>query len=252
MTDAPQLGIVTPEAVLLDLPAAGIATRMGAEAIDLFCQLVLFVAGVMLAAFAFPSLGSTVAEVVLVIWAFAVLIVAPIVSEGLWNGRTPGKALLRLRVVTLDGGPELWRHSFIRGICQVVDIYLMLGIFPALATRRSQRFGDLLAGTFVLVEPRVSIGAVPIAFYPPPGWEQYVSMLDVGRIRPDQYRLIRSFLLRVGEFEPGARWHLSVRLSDAVWTRVSPSPGPAVPPELFLVCVASAYQHRNGGLPARP
>ena len=251
MTDAPQLGIVTPEAVLLDLPAAGIATRMAAEAVDLLLQMVLFFLGAWLAALVFPTLGNTVAEVVLVIWVFFVLIVVPILCEGLWNGRTPGKALLRLRVVTLDGGPELWRHSFIRGICQVVDIYLLLGIFPALATRRSQRFGDLLAGTFVLVEPRVSIGAVPIAFYPPPGWEHYVASLDVGRIRPDQYRLIRAFLLRVGEFEPGARWHMSVRLSDAVWPRVSPSPGAAVPPELFLVCVASAYQHRNGGLPAQ-
>jgi len=251
MTDAPLVGIVTPEAVLLDLPAAGIATRMAGEAIDLFCQFVLFIAGIALASVVLPAVGSTFAEVVLVVWGFVVLIGLPILSEGLWNGRTPGKAVMRLRVVTLDGGPSLWRHSFIRGICQVVDIYMMLGILPALATRRSQRFGDLLAGTFVLVEPRAPIGSVPIAFYPPPGWEHYVSTVDVGRIRPDQYRLIRQFLLRVSELDPGARWHLAVRLSDAVWSRVSPSPGPAVPPELFLICVASAYQYRNGGLPAR-
>ena len=251
MTDAPLVGIVTPEAVLLDLPAAGIATRMAATAIDLFCQATVFGLGAGAAALAFPTVGSTFAQVVLVIWVFVVLILGPVISEGLWNGRTPGKALMRLRVVSLDGGPALWRHAFIRGISRVVDIYLALGILPALSTRRSQRFGDLLAGTFVLVEPRTSVGAVPIAFYPPPGWEQYVAALDVGRIRPDQYRLIRTFLLRVGEFEPGARWHMAVRLSNSVWPRVSPSPGPAVAPELFLICVASAYQYRNGGLPAR-
>ena len=105
MTDAPHVGIVTPEAVLLDLPAAGIATRMAAEAIDLACQFTLLFLGAMLAAFAFPSIGSTAGQVAFVIWAFVTLILLPIVSEGLWNGRTPGKAILSLRVVTLDGGP---------------------------------------------------------------------------------------------------------------------------------------------------
>jgi hypothetical protein len=108
-----------------------------------------------------------------------------------------------------------------------------------------------MAGTFVLVERHGGLAATPIAFYPPPGWEHFVASLDVGRLRPEQYRLIRSFLLRVGELEAGARWHLSVRLAEAASQRVSPPPGRDVAPEVYLVCVASAYQYRNGGLPAR-
>ena len=35
MSDAPSSGIVTPEAVILELPAAGVATRLGAKVADL-------------------------------------------------------------------------------------------------------------------------------------------------------------------------------------------------------------------------
>jgi uncharacterized RDD family membrane protein YckC len=251
MTDAPLVGIVTPEAVLLDLPAAGIATRMAAKAIDLALQGGVLLLGASIGGLVLGGSSASV-TVFLVIWAFVVVLLAPVLSEGLWNGRTPGKAVLRLRAVTLDGGPLQWRHAFLRGLAQVVDVFLLLGIIPAMATRRSQRFGDLMAGTFVLVEPATTLAARPIAFYPPPGWEAYVASLDVGRLRPDQYRLIRSFLLRVGELEAGARWHLSARLADAALARVSPPPGPTAPPETFLIAVASAYQHRNGGLPPRP
>jgi uncharacterized RDD family membrane protein YckC len=252
MTDVPRMGIVTPEAVLLDLPAAGIASRVAAKVVDLTCQATLLYFGVLGIATFLGESGSRAGALVFgIIWAFGCMVVAPIASEGWWNGRTPGKAIMNLRVVTLDGGPVLWRHSFLRGIAQIVDVYLPLGILPALATRRSQRFGDLMAGTFVLVERHGGLAANPIAFYAPAGWEQFVASLDVGRLRPEQYRLIRSFLLRVGELEAGARWHLAVRLADAASLRVSSPPAPGVPPELFLVCVASAYQHRNGGLPAR-
>jgi uncharacterized RDD family membrane protein YckC len=250
MSELSQYGIVTPEAVLLDLPAAGIATRIGAKLVDLVCMVVVFFAGLLLSGLFSGVLGSTTLNVFIVIWVFVVLVVLPFVCEGLWNGRTPGKALFGLRAVTLDGGPVMWRHCFLRGIAQLVDVYSFVGLIPALATRRSQRFGDLMAGTFVLVESRGPTSATPIAFYPPPGWEAFVGSLDVGRIRPEQYRLVRSFLLRVNELDGAARWHLATRLADAARVRVSPVPQAGMSPEVYLVCVASAYQHRNGGLPA--
>jgi len=248
MSDASLSGIVTPEAVLLELPAAGIATRLGAKVLDLLILSVVASMGATILALVAGRLG-TFGQVLTVVWLVAVVLGAPMLSEGLWNGRTPGKAVCSLRVVTLDGGPILWRHAFLRSIAQIPDIFLMLGIIPALATRRSQRFGDLMAGTFVLVERHGGRSAQPIAFLPPPGWEHYVYSLDVGRVRPEQYRLIRTFLLRVNELTPQARWALGVQMAEAARARVAPDPPVAVEPEHFLVCVASAYQHRNGGIP---
>lgn len=249
MSDTPATGIVTPEAVLLELPAAGIATRLGAKVLDLFLLASIggFVGSLLIGVTA--AIDVRLGQILMVIWYVTLLLIAPMALEGLMNGRTPGKATFGLRVVTLDGGPIQWRHAFIRAIAQVPDVYLGLGILPALMTRRSQRFGDLMAGTFVLVERHGGHSANPIAFLPPPGWENYVYSLDVGRIRPEQYRLIRTFLLRVNELTPQARWTLGVQLAEAARRRVGPDPPTAVEPEKFLVCVASAYQHRNGGIP---
>lgn len=242
-------GVVIPEAVLLELPPAGIATRMVAKFVDLACLGAVLMVGGWIGSIVSLAEGGTapVSRALLIVWAFVVLFVLPGVVEGRWNGRTPGKAMLGLRAVDLEGGPISWRQAFLRGVALIIDVYVPLGLFPALATRRSQRFGDLLAGTFVLVERPVSVATMPVAFSPPPGAETFASTLDVGRLGSQHYRLVRAFLLRVHELEAAARWHLSVRLADAVRGVVEPAPPPGMPPEVYLVCVAAAYQERSGG-----
>jgi uncharacterized RDD family membrane protein YckC len=254
MTDL--AGVVIPEAVRLELPPAGIATRMFAKLVDLACQATALMVGGWISSVIALAEGPSapITRAFLIAWGFLVLIVAPGAVEGRWNGRTPGKALVGLRVVDLDGGPVTWRQALLRGLAQLIDVYIPLGLFPALATRRSQRFGDLLAGTFVLVERPMTVASLPVAFTAPPGAEHYAATLDVGRLRSEQYRLVRAFLLRVHELEPSARWQLSVRLANAVREMVEPAPPPGMSPEVFLVCVAAAYQTRSGGhvIPVAP
>ena len=169
------VGIVTPEAVVLDLPPAGVATRIIAKLIDLAMLVMLLYLGTIFFALAGGTSASFAdgvdvwVQIVLVIWAFFVLLIVPMLVESRWHGRTPGKAVLGLRAVTLDGGPIQTRHAMIRGIFLIIDVYLLLGLFPALVTSRSQRFGDLAAGTFVLAERNGASPPTPIAFFPPPG-----------------------------------------------------------------------------------
>ncbi len=254
MPPDPQLGIITPEAVELDLPPAGIATRMVAKAIDLLCQLALLLLGMLLfvqilGGGLFGNGDSTALRIAVILWLFAVAFGAPIASEALWHGRTPGKAVMRLRAVTLDGGPIQTRHAVVRGLFQLIDVYIPTGLVPAMLSPRSQRFGDLSAGTFVLAERTGTVRSTPVAFFPPPGWDGYVGVLDIGRIGERQYRLVRSFLLRVGDLDPGARRHLALRLAQDVRPRITPAPPVGLSPEAFLHCVVSAYQFRNGGFP---
>ncbi|HKY15105.1 MAG TPA: RDD family protein [Microthrixaceae bacterium] len=240
-------GIITPEAVVLELPAAGVATRLLARFVDLALQGAILLVGILVVTQLFLSSGATDSVAVRVaVWILVIVVLfgLPIVTEALWHGRTPGKALLGLRAVTIDGGPIETRHAVVRGLFLLVDVYMTLGLIPALMTRRSQRFGDLAAGTFVLAERGASGPATPIAFSPPPGWDAYVAAMDVGRVDEQQYRLIRSYLLRVSELDRSARWHLAVKLADAVRSQATPDPPAGIPPETYLHCVASAYQLR--------
>jgi uncharacterized RDD family membrane protein YckC len=254
LSTAQVVGIVTPEAVVLDLPPAGVATRIIAKLIDLAIMGILIYLGTIFLVLSGGSAGSIDGvdvwiQIALAIWVFFVLLIVPMLVESRWHGRTPGKAVLGLRAVTLDGGPIQSRHAMVRGIFQIIDVYALLGLFPALVTSRSQRFGDLAAGTFVLAERNGASPPTPIAFFPPPGWEAYVYALDVGRLSERQYRLVRTFLLRVGGLTPGARVHLATQLADRVAPRVTPRAPAGISAEQFLHCVVSAYQYRNGGFP---
>lgn len=246
------MGIITPEAVLLELQPAGIGTRILARLIDGAIQLVLVWIGWLGLAFVGgPGIVSAATvNIVGLSWIFAVLLVLPAAIEAQWRGRSPGKAMLGLQVVTVDGGPIGVGAAAIRGLLQLVDVYAFgIGVFPMLGTRRSQRFGDLLAGTFVLSDRFDAPTSVPVAFIPPSGTEGWIATADVSRMGPEHYALLRRYLLRVGELTPEARLALAVDLADRTRRLVTPEPWPWFSAELYLNCVASAYQLHQGGLP---
>lgn len=250
-------GIVTPEAVVLDFDTAGAGSRILAEVIDLAIQgtilFALFFAAA-LAASGGVELGQTAAVILVTVLTFLVLVGYPIAFESLWNGRTPGKASLGLRVVTVEGGPIRFRHAAIRGMFALVEIWATAGsvaLISVVLTHRNQRVGDLVAGTVVLRERSAtasSAEATAVSFPPLPGYEAYVSALDVSMLTTEQYGLVRSFLLRVDGLSPEARATLGVDLANSVATRLRHAPPPGVGPEPYLASVASAYQQRYGAV----
>jgi hypothetical protein len=63
-----------------------------------------------------------------------------------------------------------------------------------------------------------------------------------------QFQAIRSLLLRVREIDAGAKYELALAMAGQVSARTTPPPPPGVSPEFYLICIASAYQERNGTL----
>jgi uncharacterized RDD family membrane protein YckC len=240
---------VTPEAVLLELPTAGVATRAFARLVDLMLQLVLAM-GLFTASALVPTVGIS-PTLAIAVAVFVVLIVVPIGVEVIWRGRSPGKAMFGLRVVGADGAPEAPRQAVVRGLVALVDLYLTLGalaIGTSALSSRSQRSGDMAAGTVVIRTSSVGHTHVPIAFHPPAGFEAYVASLDVGLLRDEDFSLVREFLLRTDELGTDARTEVGVQLATAVQQRIRHTLPGSIDPELWLLCVASAYQLRQGGL----
>ena len=241
--------LVTPEAVLLELPTVGTGSRAFARLVDLVIQVVV---GLLLAAALGFGLGNLVGVNLIAIGSiFTTVLVLPIATEILWRGRSPGKALFGLRVVGADGSPEAPRQAVIRGLVALVDLFVSLG-FVALATSMfstgSQRSGDMAAGTVVIRTRSGSAGRTPIAFHPPVGYESYVSTLDVGLLNDEDFSLVREFLLRCSQLTVAERSDLALSMANAVRERIRHSLPGQIDPELWLVCVASAYQLREGGL----
>ena len=239
-------GIVTPEAVVLDFELAGLASRAVAKLLDLLVQgAALIGLGI---AVGLADLGSA-GVVVMIVGIAGVVFGYPILVEVLMRGRSPGKAALGLRVVTVEGAPIAARHAFIRSILGLVDFLLPPGglwaVTSSLLSPRGQRLGDLVAGTMVLRE-RSAVGApMAVWFSPPAGLEAYAGNLDVSSVTSTQFGVIRSFLLRVGELTPESRVAMAFRLADPVKDAMHHHPPPGVHPEQFLVAVAAAYQRRH-------
>lgn len=165
--------IETPERVPLAFALASIGNRFLAVAIDHFIQYLL----IFITAWAFISLsgyGGTLKESYaseyfqeMPKWTIAVLIIAVflifagyfIFFEWLWNGQTPGKRLLKLRVIREDGRPITLWEAIARNLLRIFDavpgfvvpVY-SIGLISIFSSRRDQRIGDMFAGTVVVRE----------------------------------------------------------------------------------------------------
>jgi uncharacterized RDD family membrane protein YckC len=244
--------MVTPEAVALEFRTANLGSRILAYLIDML----VVVAGILAGLFAVALLGQA-SDVVVPDWVALtiVLVLLPswwlgyfIAFETLWRGRTLGKAALGLRVVTKEGAPVRFRHAAIRGLLGLVD-FLVLGGFLAvvfiLFTRDNQRLGDLVAGTLVLRERSALAAPAPVSFAPPPGLEHYAATLDPSGVGNEEYQAVRTFLLRAPNLSPGPRSALALQLANPLAARLRPPPPAGISPELYLQCVAAAYQQRR-------
>ena len=89
-----------------------------------------------------------------------------LVCEAAFHGRSVGKLLLGLRVVRLDGRRLTFWDCLLRWIFRLIDITLCSGAIALLVigfSRRSQRLGDMAAGTTVIRQSRPSTLTLPDA-----------------------------------------------------------------------------------------
>ena len=239
-------GVVTGEAVLLDVRAASFASRAVSGAIDLATAGIALFAAIFVVAGLASSLDEAAASALMLVLFVAVAVGVPVLVETLTRGRTLGKLVMGLRTVRDDGGPIRLRHAVVRALVGFVEIYLLMGV-PALIcsllSPRSQRLGDLAAGTYVVRE-RAARQTSAMAHLPPhlAGWAHAA---DIGRL-PDGLALsVRQFLSRSPGMHAGAREAMARQLAQAVSAHVAPAPPASTHPEDFLAAVLAERRRRD-------
>jgi hypothetical protein len=76
-----------------------------------------------------------------------------VLFEIMMDGQTPGKQLLKIKVVRLNGTPATVGDYLMRWIFSLVDIYILSGIIAVVIIAmggKGQRLGDIVAGTTVV------------------------------------------------------------------------------------------------------
>src|SRR5688500_8237545 len=227
------LVIETPERVPLAFALASIGNRFLAAAIDHFIQ--YFAIGTVLYIFltladagqwcgGIAGIGSEMSKWTIAIMIFVLFLIFAgyfILFEWLWDGQTPGKRLLKLRVIREDGRPVTLWEAIARNLLRIFDTFpgffvpvYSIGLIAVFLSDRDQRVGDLFAGTVVIRERSDEAPTFAEAFsnpiadaayrrvQPRTGFEGNVSLLT-----DDEIEVVESFLRR--------RWDLTER--QRIW-----------------------------------
>lgn len=162
--------IETPERVPLAFALASIGNRFIAVAIDHAIQFT----SIAIAAIAFlfvagfwndPEPGAAAESVgdlprwiiaVMILVVFALFVGYFAGFEWWWEGQTPGKRLMKLRVIREDGRPITMWEAIARNLLRIFDsfpaLFYSIGLIVVFLSGRDQRMGDLFAGTVVIRE----------------------------------------------------------------------------------------------------
>ena len=243
--------IETPERVQLAFALASIGNRFLAVAIDHFIQyFVIFVV-----AYAFVSLSGisdfTQQESASQLfqdvskWTIAVLIIVLflifsgyfVLFEWLWNGQTPGKRLLKLRVIREDGRPITLWEALARNLLRIFDavpgfvlpVY-SVGLITIFMNQRDQRIGDMFAGTVVIRERSDEAPTFQETFSNPVSEAAFrrvqkptVFQADVNSITEAEIGVVENFLRRRWDLTERQRLWMAWRVALPLMYKLKPS-----------------------------
>jgi uncharacterized RDD family membrane protein YckC len=200
--DGSEAAILGLDNVAIDLPVAGIGSRILAAFVDYAIVSLLALVLIVTAAVVLSSAiggGWTVAVVILGLFILEYGYFAG--SEVLTGGRTLGKHALSLRVASAQGGRAGTAALLIRNAVRSVD--LVTGVPLMALDARSRRLGDRLAGTLVLHTQALARDVV-VTRRLPRGWG------------PREAAVLEAFLRRSGGLDPARADALARQLVAAV------------------------------------
>jgi uncharacterized RDD family membrane protein YckC len=234
--------IETPERVPLHFALASIGNRFIACAIDHALQALTII--LMALAFTlianYSSLGDRLSNAPNWVKAVLILVVFLIISgyfaffEWIWNGQTPGKRWLKLRVIREDGRPVTFWEAAVRNLLRTVDMmpapFYSLGLISVFISLSDQRIGDMVAGTVVVREREAEAPAFAQVFASPvsdPALRRsfkpvdFVAELNV--LTESEIEVVETFLRRRWDLADMARQWMAWRVSLPIMYKLRPT-----------------------------
>jgi len=213
-----RLEVETPDHVVLRYDLAGGGNRGFAAVVDFVIATLVF-AG---ALFGFSQLVRAFGEVgaqvfgVLTLLTFFIAWSYFFVLEWLWQGQTVGKRLYGLRVIRDDGAPAGFIAVLIRNLIRIVDflpLFYGLGLLMIIGTSRSQRLGDLAAGTYVVRAPRPQLDYFSLRTVTPVAAG---AVVETRALPGEVQRLVREFVAREAKLASADRLRIAHQIAEAV------------------------------------
>ncbi|UAB83677.1 RDD family protein [Zunongwangia sp. SCSIO 43204] len=146
--------IETAQNIGIQQNSASIGDRVLAFLIDFFIMIIYsIISALLLAGFEADRFGEMVYYMVIGLPIFLYYLL----FETFWDGKTPGKSAMKIKVVKLDGSRPAFVNYLIRWLLRIIDISLGSGsiaVVTILLNGKGQRLGDMAAKTTVISEKR--------------------------------------------------------------------------------------------------
>ncbi|WP_243224873.1 RDD family protein [Microbacterium sp. CIAB417] len=238
--------VLSGEAVAIDVQPLGFFLRVLGALIDMALSFGLYVLFLFLRIWMLDAglIDDAIDRILNVSSMVVCFVVVPVALEVSLRGRSLGKLAVGGRIVRVDGGATGFRHAFIRALLGVLEIYMTFGSVALLTgafTARSQRLGDLVAGTYSqrVRTPKL----VPHEPALPPMLAEWAGVADVARLPDRLARRISQFLRTAPQMMPQAR----ARIADQLVAEALPfvSPRPIAPAEQVLAAITVIRRGRE-------
>jgi uncharacterized RDD family membrane protein YckC len=229
--DARRTELELPEEINLQVELANVGSRTLAILVDLALGgLILFIVYALTMLLAHDAtddwltrLSSNALRTLLMLLIFGLQWVYFNIFEWMWNGQTPGKRLLHLRVIKVDGSPVSGIDVLLRNLSRPIDTLGPMGLIGLLmifVSRKAQRLGDLMARTLVIHETKIDWSIFDQIEGPAASSSGSTAQAAVAapaiRLTSAQWELLHRYLNRRDQFEGEARRHLALSLYDTL------------------------------------
>ena len=288
--------VVTPENIEIEYELAGIGSRFLANLLDTLLQMAIYagiwIVGLIVAAIvAFSAsafsraLGAFFSEIQIalaLIAGFLVLWGYFIWFETVWNGQTPGKRQMGLRVIRDGGYPINVYAAIVRNLIRVMDgmpvialgliligsfgkqplmgamggLCILIPVLCLLLSDRYQRLGDFVAGTMVVKQRAPRVPTLEALAPPPRVLPEHLApyaLADIGRhvyeMTVPEYRAVRHYIDRRWQLPPQVQQIAAMRLAVPLMQRlgiIPPTGVISVNYADFLEYLAVAFEQYRG------
>jgi uncharacterized RDD family membrane protein YckC len=228
----------TPESIAFHYELAGLGSRFLAVAIDWIIQIILTIG--LFIGFGYASAGINrflgslhlkqsqtdsviiAAEILLVFIIFFGYFIA---FEALWNGQTPGKRAIGIRVVRDGGYPIGFTESVIRNLIRVIEVALFVygvSAICAIMSASNKRLGDLAAGTIVVRDSSFEVSD-------PKRWLEgdadpapAMGVSGASALTADELSVVHRYLERRSQLDPAVAEQLAHRVATSLRPKLGP------------------------------
>jgi uncharacterized RDD family membrane protein YckC len=167
------------------------------------------------------------------------------IFEVIWNGQTPGKRMIGIRVIKDTGRPLTPGETIARNLMRIVDSLPTLygvGVVTAALNSQNRRLGDMLVGAIVVREASLQDWK--------PSWEAPASTPAMSAVQGqtislEDLRLIDTFLARRHTLELAVRQRTAEQILRRLNIEIPADRSLTGPTESILE--ALSYQKRSSG-----